>query len=181
MTIFLNPLATHLDNGTDITYDQVLANLRQLLRAMLKDGGYQDAFSASSPECKVFTDEELTALLEGALSYFNGIPHFTDYTFITLPQRWYMIITQGAFLLSLAAQGLREVGREFNITDNGISFTPPAISAYLQTVHSTQYATWITEIDKIKSNIKPQPRAVGTFRVLALNPALLRLRHLREK
>ena len=41
------------------------------------------------------------------------------------------IIIQGAVLLALAAQALIERGREFSITDNGITFQPPAVAEML--------------------------------------------------
>jgi len=42
-------------------------------------------------------------------------------------------LVEGATLKALASQALIERGREFALSDSGISFIPPAISELLQT------------------------------------------------
>ena len=143
-----------------------------MLRARLKD---------IDPQCWAFSEDEIDMQLEVALSDFNSAPTFTYWTWDTIPDIYLSTIVLGAQIFALYAQGLLEAGREFTITDQGIMFQPPQISNYIQTMASTLLATYTAQRDAIKANIKPQPAAIGTFRVLSLMPTLARLRHLREK
>ena len=83
--------------------------------------------------------------------------------------------------MALYAQGLLEQGREFTITDNGISFTPPGLGAYMQSTASAILAQYQKEKEDIKGNMKPAPHYLGTFRTLSVLPSFIRLKHLREK
>lgn len=143
-----------------------------MTRAMLKD---------TDPSCWAFTEDEVDMYLEGSLSDFNSTPMFTSFTWDSLEDRWLHIIALGGVVFALYAQGLIEAGREFSITDNGISFTPPQISGYMQTTASQLLAHYTEKKNLTKGNFKPRPSGVGTFRVLAIHPHLFRLRHLREK
>lgn len=133
------------------------------------------------PECWAFTEDEIDMQLETSLADFNASPMFTCFTWDTLPEPFLGMVVMGAQVFALFAQGLLEAGREFTITDNGISFTPPQISGHMQTAASTLLSIYVQERDKIKSNLKPHPAGVGTFRVTSLMPQLTRLRHLRAK
>ncbi|GAF93973.1 unnamed protein product, partial [marine sediment metagenome] len=86
-----------------------------------------------------------------------------------------------AVLLALAAQALIERGREFSITDSGVTYQPPAVSDMLNTQYSAQLADYKEKLKMIKCSMKPEPRGLGTFRVTAISPNFLRLRHLRER
>lgn len=143
-----------------------------MLRVKLKD---------IVPECWAFSEDEIDMFLETSLSDFNATPTFTFFTWDTLPEIYLAIIAMGGHVWALYAQGLLEAGREFNITDNGIAFTPPQISGYMQTMASSILAAYTDLKEKIKANIKPGPAGIGTFRVLSLLPQLSRLRHLRSK
>lgn len=133
--------------------------------------------------CFVFTDDELVYFLRCSLSEFNQTPHFTDFTFDmeVIYKRFGHIIVEGAFILATAAQMLIEAGREFTITDNGISMNPPPLSATLNNElgHFVQRHTEMLKY--IKNSIKPHPTGFGGFRVLAISPNYLRLRHLRQR
>ena len=134
-------------------------------------------------DCTIFTDEELTWFLKCSLSEFNQTPHFSDFTFgdEVIYNRFGYIIVEGAWIMALAAQMLIEAGREFTITDNGVTFNNPPLSATLNNELS-QFVTRHTEMLKyIKTSIKPRPRGFGGFRVLAISPNYLRLRHLRQR
>lgn len=143
-----------------------------MLRVRLKD---------IVPQCWAFTEDELDMQLETSLADFNAWPMFTCYTWDTVPQEFIGVIVLGAQVFSLFAQGLLESGREFTITDNGISFNPPQISGYMQTAASTLLQTYTEMKEKVKANLKPHPAGVGTFRVTSIMPCLMRLRHLRSK
>jgi hypothetical protein len=63
--------------------------------------------------------------------------------------RYGHIIVEGAFILATAAQMLIEAGREFTITDNGISMNPPPLSATLNNELSLFVQTKTYRIVKI--------------------------------
>ena len=132
-------------------------------------------------KCWAFSEDEVDLQLETSLSDFNAWPAFTCFTWDTLPENFLGVITLGAQVFSLFSQGLLEAGREFNITDNGISFQNPPISGYMQTTASTLLQSYTEMKEKIKANIKPSPAGIGTFRVMSILPTLSRLRHLRAK
>ena len=46
------------------------------------------------------------------------------------------VLVEGATLYALASQALLERGREFQMSDNGISFDPPNLSELLNTQYS---------------------------------------------
>jgi len=143
-----------------------------MARAQLKD---------TDPTCWAFSEDEIDMYLESALSDFNATPMFTRFQWHDLEDRWLHILALGAQVFALFAQGLVEVGREFVITDNGISFQPPPISSHFQSTATTLLAHYQQNKELIKGNMKPTPSAVGVFTVLAINPMLTRLRHLRER
>lgn len=143
-----------------------------MLRAALKD---------TDPRCWAFTEDEIDMYLEIGLANFNQTPMFTGFVWGDLEERWLSLIVIGGQIAALYAQGLIEAGREFTITDNGISFNPPQISGYMQTIASQLLGFYTAQLKEVKGNMKPSPEAVGTFRILAIHPAFMRIRHLREK
>lgn len=143
-----------------------------IVRAMLKD---------TDPGCFAFTDDEVDMYLEGSLYAFNARPTFTAFLWDNLQERWLDIICKGAVIWALFAQGLIEAGREFTITDNGISFTPPPVSDKIHGYATALLAHYDAQLAEIKQNFRPIPAAVGIFSVLDVSPSLRRLRHLREK
>mgnify|MGYP001575989356 CR=1 FL=1 len=140
-------------------------------------GGYTEE------ACTVFSNDELICFLVNSLSEFNSYPHFTNYNFDDerIQTIFSDLIIQGAVILALAAQALIEKGREFVITDNGISFQPPAVADLLNNQYSAQLADYKEKLKVIKNNLKPSPLGLGGFRVTAVSPNYLRLRHLRER
>jgi hypothetical protein len=161
--------------------------LLKMLKPRLKNDGIRkipDGQGGYIEEtCSVFTNTELICFLVNSLSSFNQIPHFTNFTFEN-PQMYTTfadVIVQGASLLAMSAQALIEKGREFSITDNGVTYQPPAISEILNNQFTTQLTDYKEKLKVIKCNMKPAPLGLGSFRVTAVSPAYLRLRHLRER
>jgi hypothetical protein len=134
-------------------------------------------------DCSVFTNEELVWFLECSLQEFNEFPHFTDFRFDNelIYRRYSYVIVEGAFLLASAAKMLTEAGREFTISDNGITMNPPPLSATLNNELAQFVGPHRELVKNIKWSIKPHPIGFGSFRVLAVSPAFLRLRHLRQR
>lgn len=180
------------DPGDDVPWDFTKEEvyginiLLKMLKFRLKSSGVRKERVGNQyieSECNVFTDAELVCFLVNSLSSFNQFPHFTQFTFAD--QQIYVIfadvILQGAVLLALAAQALIEKGREFQITDNGVMYQPPQIADMLNTQYSSQLADYQQKLKAIKTCMKPEPRGLGTFRVTAISPNYLRLRHLRQR
>lgn len=136
--------------------------------------------------CNVFSTDELYTFLKASLAEFNSIPHFTSFTF----NDHYIIntfqheLTEGAFILSMALQGLREKGREFQMTDDGLSYQPPQIADYLKSYLTEFMTSYRQRLKDIKCQMKPNPTGFGTVYSLAgggVSPAFIRLRHLRAR
>ncbi len=135
--------------------------------------------------CNVFTTEELYTFLKASLAEFNSIPHFTGFTFndTNFCNTFQHELTEGAFILAMALQGLREKGREFQMTDDGLSYQPPQLADYIKG-YLTDFMTQYRERVKfIKCQMKPGPIGFGTVYGSGggASPAFLRLRHLRAR
>jgi len=158
-----------------------------LLKARLKNDMEVETLdeygNQSFTTCYVFTDDELVYFLRCSLSEFNQTPHFSDFTFDmeVIYQRFAHVIVEGAFIMAVAAQMLIEAGREFTLNDNGISLSPPQLSSVLNNELNTFLSHHRENLKYIKNSIKPQPSGFGGFRVLAVSPNYLRLRHLRQR
>lgn len=168
---------------------EAIDHLMTILRKRLKNDGTRQTPDPNDPsrtittECPVFSTDELTCFLINSLSEFNQWPHFTNFGFCDaqITGIFADVIIQGAVLLALAAQSLIEKGREFSITDNGVTYQPPQISDILNNQYGTQLGYYKEKLKMIKTSLKPSPKGLGTFRVTAISPNFLRLRHLRER
>lgn len=161
----------------------LLGQLKARLKNNLEVETLDENNNVTYTNCYVFTDEELVWFLRCSLSEFNQTPHFTDFTFDmeVIYKRFAHIIVEGAFILATAAQMLIEAGREFTISDNGVSLNPPPLSNILNNELSVFVQRHTDMLKYIKTSIKPHPTGFGGFRVLAVSPNYLRLRHLRER
>lgn len=163
--------------------------LMSILKKRVKNDGTNRLPDPNDPSrtidtaCSVFSDDELTCFLINSLSEFNQWPHFTDFGFCDnrIVGIFMDVIIQGAVLLALSAQSLIEKGREFSITDNGVTYQPPQVSEILNSQYSTQLAHYKEKLKMIKSSLKPAPKSLGTFRVTSISPSFIRLRHLRQR
>jgi len=161
--------------------------LLKILKSRLKSSGTAQTSDGAGgfieTECNVFSDDELICFLVNGLSEFNQYPHFTGYTFAddAITGIFADIIVQGAVLVALAAQALIEKGREFTITDNGLSYQPPMISEILQSQYTAQVTDYKDKLKMIKCSLKPSAIGLGSFRITSISPAYSRLRHLRQR
>lgn len=181
----------HLGDDPGFNYSQNaiknINNLLKLLRARLKSSGKHrtiDEFgNIVFADCDIFTTDQLVTFLAMSLCEFNETPHFTFFTFEDTPiiENFCGILVQGAALMALSSQALIERGREFQITDNGIGFTPPTISEMLSTQWTTELTNWYDRVKLIKFNLKPSPLGLGTLRILGVSPQARRLRLLRAR
>lgn len=183
----------HLGDDYPFNYSQVaiknINKLIKMMRARLNSSGkvkIKDTFGNDEwVTCDIFSTETLVTLLAMALSYFNSIPFFTYFSFDDegFIAQFGEILVEGAVLYALASQALIERGREYQISDNGINFTPPTVSELLNSQYSGGLATYFEQVKLIKNSMRPAPLGLGVFSITAggSNPALRRARHLRSR
>lgn len=181
----------HLGDDVGFNYSQTaIFNIDKLLkglRARLKSAGKAKKVDANGNityiDCDIFTYDVLVTFLAMALSDFNQTPYFTNFTFedTNIIDQFMDILVKGATLYALSSQALLERGREFQISDNGIQFTPPTVSDMLNTQYSTLLSNYYDQLKYIKNSMRPAPRGLGTMTITTTNPNVQRLRHLRAR
>lgn len=135
-------------------------------------------------ECNVFSDEILVCFLCQALSEFNMVPFFTSFSFADnlIQTTFSSLLVEGAYIVALASQSLVEKGRDFTISDGGISYQPPQLGDFLASQYNNWLSTYRDRLKFIKNNIRSGPVGFGTFTNLTSgSPAVNRLRHLRAR
>jgi hypothetical protein len=135
-------------------------------------------------ECNVFSDEILACFLCQSLSEFNSTPFFTSYQFSDqiIYKTFSNVIVEGAYVVALASQALIERGRDFTISDGGISYQPPQLGDFLQSHYQNWLTTYRDRLKFIKASIRPGPATFGTYSNLSSgSPAFARLRHIRQR
>lgn len=188
--------------GDDVVFDFSEAEIEGInillkaLKARLNSSGtkpMRDQFGALirdsygeiiTEECNVFDDEVLVTFLCQALSEFNMVPFFTNFTFgdPTIQTLFAHAIVEGAYIVALASQSLIEKGRDFTISDGGISYQPPQLGDFLQSHYNTWLTSYRERLRFIKNSIRPGPQSFGTYAIRgSSNPAFRRLRHLRAR
>lgn len=153
--------------------------LLKLLKARLKN----NAFRPDGTPCNVFSDEELLGFLTASLSEFNSTPTITTYSFDN-PVIYKLFpdsVTQGAYLIAMAAQATVEAGREFTLNDNGVTINPPPVSSTITAMYNAQLADFRAKLKEIKRNHRPGPIAYTAGGLLTSSPSIRKLRHLRER
>ena len=144
-------------------------NLLKALKARLNSSGKKkdrDSYgNVIYVDCDAFSVDMLVTFLVDSLSLFNEIPHFTTYTFedSDFINQFFNIIVQGATILALASKQLIEKGREFNVTDNGVSFQPPTISEVMGSQYSAELTNYTEKLKIIKSSMKPSPLGLSSY------------------
>lgn len=157
------------------------------LKCRLKNNGEAETLdeygNKTFTDCPIFSDEELLCFLTNSLAEFNQTPHWTNFGFDStiIYERNAHVIVEGAAIIALAAQMLIEAGREFSMSDNGIQMTAPPLSTVMNNQFGALLTSHTERLKFIKASMKPYPSGVGSFRVLAISPAYLRLRHLRQR
>lgn len=175
-------------NGLNILLKYLRCRLRSKGKKPVRDkfGAFKlDAYGDMIYEdCDVFTDEILACFLCQALSEFNMIPFFTNYSFAdrVIFTTFSQLLVEGAYIVALASQSLLEKGRDFSISDGGISYQPPQLGDFLSSHYNNWLSNYRERLKFIKNNIRPGPVGYGTFTNLgSAAPAVTRLRHLRAR
>jgi hypothetical protein len=166
-----------------ININNLLKSLRLRLNSSGKRQTTDEYGNIVYKDCDIFNTDQLVGFVCQALTMFNEVPHFTEFTFEDTPiiQLFHDVFVQGATLIALSSQALIERGREFQITDNGIGFTPPTISEMLNTQWQTELNNWWDKLKVIKTNMKPSPTGLGTISFPGMSPRVRRLRTLRAR
>ena len=109
-------------------------------------------------DADIYSDETLENFLILSLSDFNQVPNFTNYSFDDdmFVTRFAAIFVEGATLYALASQALLERGREFTMTDAGVSFIPPSMAEMLNSQYALVLATYWEKLRLIKINLTTQ-------------------------
>jgi hypothetical protein len=135
-------------------------------------------------DCDIFSIDMLTTFLATALWDFNQVPYFTFFIFDddNFVEQFGEILVEGATLYALASKALIERGREFSITENGLSFTPPTVSELMNTQYGSLLTHYWEKLKLIKNSLRPSPIGLGVWGMTStMNPAVARLRHLRAR
>lgn len=180
-----------LGDDPGFNYSQTaLANINALLKSLkarLSNTGKSKKVDANGNvvfvDCEIFSVDMLTTFLATSLSDFNQVPYFTAFTFedTDIIRHFLEILVEGATLYALSSKALIERGREFVLTDNGISFTPPTVSEMLNTQFNTLLTHYWDKLKYIKNSMRPAAISLGSLRPLAASPVVLKMRHLRAR
>lgn len=182
----------HLGDDPGFEYSQVaIRNINKLLKtlkARLNSAGKAKSVDQFGNDiyvdCDIYSVDVLVTFLANSLTLFNEVPYFTFFTFddTNIIDQFHDIIVQGGTLMALSSKALIERGREFQISDNGVQFTPPTVSELLSTEWQSELANHTEKIKMIKNNMRPSPHGLGTLTIsTSRSPAIARLRHLRER
>lgn len=162
-----------LGDPVGFNYSQTaLANINillELLRARLKSAGKRvtkDSFGNEQySDCDIFSVSQMVEFLIWSLSEFNSTPYFTNFTFddSEIIRQFSAVLVDGATLIALSSQALIERGREYSITDNGISVVIPSISELLNTQWNTMLSNHRERVVFIKNSMRPDPLGTGIF------------------
>lgn len=160
----------------------------KMMKARLNSAGKAkstDAFgNVIYVDCDIFSIDQLVSFIAMAMNKFNTTPYFTNFVFedSMFFTNFAEVIAEGAAIFAMASQALIERGREFQLTDSGISFTPPAVSELLNTQFNTELTHWWDQLKMIKASMRPGPLGLGVWGFQAgLQPQISRLRSLRER
>lgn len=182
----------HLGSDTGFDFSQAaIININKLLkslRARLNSAGKAKSTdeygSVIYVDCDIFSVDMLVTFLVTALWDFNQVPYFTFFQFDdnNFVEQFGEILIEGATLYALASKALIERGREFQLSDNSISFTPPTVSEIMMTQYSALLTHYWDKLKYIKNSLRPAPQGLGVFSMSSgINPAISRLRHLRAR
>ncbi len=182
----------HLGDDPGFDYSQTaIKNINKLiksLKARLNSSGKAKSVDSYGNvmyvDCDIFSIDMLTTFLATALWDFNQVPFFTFFTFDddNFVEQFGEVLVEGATLQALASKALIERGREFQITDNGLSFNPPTVSDLMNTQYSSLLTHYWEKLKYVKSSLRPHPLGLGVFGMTSsMNPAIRNQRHLRSR
>jgi hypothetical protein len=162
----------------------------KMMKARLNSSGKAkstDAYgNVDYVDCDIFSVDMLATFAAMSLAKFNSTPYFTWFSW---DDSWFFgtpgyleVIAEGAVVMAMASQALIEKGREFQMTDNGVTFNPPNVAEMLQTQYAMTLTHYWEQLKYIKNSMRPAPIGAGVFGMFnGVSPAIKRLRFLRER
>ncbi len=133
-----------------------ICKLSQLVKSRLHSASKAKSTDAKGNviyiDTDIFSNDMIAYFLTLSLSDFNQTPYFTFFTFdnADFVTTFAEVLVEGAVLQALVAKALIERGREFQMTDNGLTFNPPSMSEML----NTQYCTLLNHHQEKLRRIK---------------------------
>jgi hypothetical protein len=139
-------------------YDNI-NKLLKLLKTRLNSTGKIKSIDSFGNEiyidCDIFCTDQLTDYLILSLSWFNQTPVFTSFSFedTVFVEIFSEIIVTGATIQALAAKSLIEKGREFAVTDDGVTLNPPNVADLMHTQFALLLDYHVLRLKEIKKDI----------------------------
>ena len=164
--------------------NKILKVLKARLNSSGKARAKDDFGNEIYIDCDIYSVDQLVTFIANSITSFNQIPHFTSFTFddSSFVDQFLDVLVQGANLIALSSKALIERGREFQVSDNGLQFTPPTVSELLNTQWSAEATQYMEKVKMIKASMKPSPIGCGTLSVtVARSPIVSMLRHRRAR
>jgi hypothetical protein len=182
----------HLGDDPGFHYSQCAINninkLVKMLRVRLNSQGRSKSTDSYGNviyvSCDIFSIDTLITTIAQAISWFNEIPYFTNFSFedSDFCSQFADILVQLSLLSCLAGKALIERGREHTLQDSGISCQPTQVSELLNSQWAADTAIAMEKIKYIKNSMRPGPLGLGVFGMNSgWNPAIRNLRFLRER
>ncbi len=136
--------------------DGLVESVRAVLRSKGKAKSCDADGNTTYVDCDIYDKEMLETFIYLSLSNFNQVPYFTFYTMedTKIIELFNEVLVEGAVIYALGSQALIERGREFQITDNGLTFDPPGVSELLNTQYATLLGHHFEKLKLIKREIK---------------------------
>jgi len=142
----------------------------------LVDNNIGDDFSLN---IWVLTPFQKKLAIDQALHHVNSEPPGTDFTYASYPERWEHLLTYGGSAFALKRQFILEKAKEMAFNDQGVSWTPPAMSDALKLAADNWEKLFLDTTEKVKRNFRPRPIGLGSMMAIYQAPTMMKFRHLR--
>ena len=131
--------------------------------------------------CDILSVSDMQSFLWLALSEFNATPTFTNYFFSdpTIYTIFADILVEGAYLKALPSIIPAEKGREWVVTDSGVSVTPASVSDSLSSIMGTLYSEYRAKLKEAKRNHRPAPIGISAGSLVGQNTVFRKIRNLK--
>lgn len=174
----------HFSQTSILNINKLLKVVKGRLNSSGKKSTLDEYGNQKFVDCDIYTVDTLVGFLITSLSDFNQIPFYTAFTFddTEFVAQFFEVLVQGAVLYALASKALIERGREYTLTDNGVSFSPPTISEALNTQWNAELTNHFEKLKYIKNSMRPHPMGLGLLSANnGAHPAIARMRHVRQR
>lgn len=174
----------HYSQTAILNINKLLKTLRSRLASSGKVQTIAADGSVITNDCDIFSVETLVDFLALSLSEINAVSYFTFFNFdhTNIIDLLHQVIVEGAVIYALGSQSLLERGREWTITDNGISAVVPTVSELMNTQYSQLLTLHFDRVKLIKNSMRPAVIGLGTLTMTnGTNPLARRLSTLRAR